>query len=150
MRALIPGCEQAGILLIHRDWQTETPAATSELVCESDRAQGQLGEGPCFDAAVHDQPVYRLANLNERAPSWPRYAPRARQLGIASMLGYRLYASPELSAALDVYATKPNAFTEEATQIGWLLSAHAAVAVAATWSHFPPRAAGQTDPTRST
>lgn len=130
-RDLVPGCEHAGILLVHHNQRVETPAATSDLVVESDRLQGELGEGPCFDAVVHDQPVYRLPDLTERVPSWPRYAPQARQLGIASMMGFQLYIAGDTNVALDVYSSQPKAFTEHAAHMGWLLSSHAAVAVAA-------------------
>lgn len=129
---LVDGCEHAGILLLHPDRRIETPAATSDLVHESDRLQGELGEGPCFDAVMHDQEVYRLDDLNERVTSWPRYGPEARQLGIASMLGFELYTAGRTYAALNVYATRPKAFTKDAEHVGRLLSAHAGVAVAAT------------------
>lgn len=131
-RQLIAGCEHAGILLVHHSQQVETPAATSDLVRESDRLQGELGEGPCFDAVVHNQPVYRLTDLTQRAPSWPRYAPKARELGIGSMLGFQLYTAADTYAALDVYSSQPQAFTEHAEHVGWLLSSHVALAVAAT------------------
>ncbi len=129
---LVDGCEHAGILLLHHRQQVETPAATSDLVRESDRLQGELGEGPCFDAVVHNQPVYHLTDLNERVTSWPRYAPQARQLGIASMIGFQLYTIGDVQAALDIYSSRPQAFDEHAEHVGWLLSSHAAVAVAAT------------------
>lgn len=130
-RDLIDGCEHAGILLL-RGKQVETPAATGDLVRESDRLQGEFHEGPCFDSVVHNEPVYRLANLNERVSRWPRYAPKARELGVASMVGFELYTSDDVRAALDVYSSRPNAFDEHAEHVGWLLSSHAAVAVAAT------------------
>lgn len=128
---LIGGCEHAGILLM-RGNEVDTPAATSDLVRESDRLQAEFGEGPCFDAVVHNQPVYRLANINERVSRWPRYAPHARELGIASMAGFELYTSRDVRAALDVYSAQPHAFDERAEHTGWLLSSHAALAVAAT------------------
>ncbi|SDQ16107.1 GAF domain-containing protein [Actinopolyspora saharensis] len=131
-REIVDGCEHAGILLVHGNQRVETPAATSDLVVESDRLQGELGEGPCFDAVVHNQSVYRLIDLNQRVTSWPRYAPEARKLGIASMMGLQLYTAADTYAALDVYSSQPQAFTEHAEHVGWLLSSHAAVAVAAT------------------
>lgn len=130
---LVDGCEHAGVLLLHpSSRRVETTATTSELVRESDRLQGEFAEGPCFDAVAHNQPVYRIADFNQRVLSWPRYAPKARELGIASMVGFQLYAGNEVAAALDVYSTRPQAFTEHSEHVGWLLSSHAAVAVAAT------------------
>ncbi|MGJ7908044.1 GAF domain-containing protein [Actinopolyspora sp. H202] len=145
-RDLVDGCEHAGILLVHRHQRVETPAATSDLVVESDRLQGELGEGPCFDAVFHNQSVYRLVDLNQRVTSWPRYAPEARKLGIASMMGLQLYTAAETYAALDLYSSQPQAFTEHAEHVGWLLSSHAAVAVAATRPHGQRHPALQEQP----
>lgn len=129
---LIDGCEHAGILLLHRGRHVETTAATSDLVHESDRLQEELAEGPCFDAVAQKEPVYRVADFNQRVLSWPRYAPKARELGIASMVGFQLYDADDIAAALDVYSTRPHAFTEHSAHVGWLLSSHTALAVAAT------------------
>lgn len=131
-RELIDGCEHAGILLLHRGRRVETTAATSDLVRESDRLQEELAEGPCFDAVAQKEPVYRIADFNQRVLSWPRYAPKARELGIASMVGFQLYDAEDIAAALDVYSTRPHAFTERSAHVGWLLSSHTALAVAAT------------------
>lgn len=125
---LVDGCEHAGILLLHRKQEVETAAATGELVHKSDQAQGDLGEGPCFDAVEYGQEVYRIPDLSEPVPQWPDYVPKARQLGIGSMMGFLLFTAEDTFGALDLYSTQPHAFTEPSERVGWLVASHAAVA----------------------
>ncbi|MUL40288.1 GAF and ANTAR domain-containing protein [Streptomonospora sp. PA3] len=125
----VDGCEEAGILLIdRRNRRFETPAATSDLVRASDRAQLECDEGPCLDASRQEQ-SFRVDDLAEES-RWPCYRPRALDLGIRSMLGFELYTHEDNLGALDLYSRSPNAFGEDARQIGWVFASHAAVAIA--------------------
>ncbi|MER6984181.1 GAF and ANTAR domain-containing protein [Streptomyces carpinensis] len=128
---LIDGCEAAGVLAVSKG-RAVSLAVSEDMVRESDRLQGELGEGPCFDAArrVDGERVFRIADLSEPQPSWPRYAPAARDLGIGSMMGFLLYTDDEDFGALDCYSGHPGAFTPESETAGWLLASHAAVALA--------------------
>lgn len=125
----VPGCEAAGILLLRGGGDVETRAATSDVVRASDQAQVELGEGPCFDA-LWEQETYRSGNLGGES-RWPRYGPRAQQLGLGSMLCYQLFTAEETLGALNMYSGSSNAFDDRAEQIGWIFAAHAAVALAA-------------------
>jgi transcriptional regulator with GAF, ATPase, and Fis domain len=125
---LVEGCESAGILVVRRG-QVETVAATDDLVRAADRLQGRLGEGPCFDATRNKHEVYRIADLTAASERWPRFAPKARELGFGSMMGFLLYTEGQDNlGALDLYSPKPGAFGEDHEQLGWLLASHAAVA----------------------
>ncbi|CAM02876.1 GAF domain-containing protein [Saccharopolyspora erythraea NRRL 2338] len=125
---LVDGCEHAGILLLHNRRQVETAAATSELVRRSDTLQGELCEGPCFDAADNGVQVYRIADMTGSVQRWAQYAPYARDLGIASMMGLLLYTDEEEYGALDLYSSRPEAFGEHSELVGWVVASHAAVA----------------------
>lgn len=125
---LVDGAELAGILVV-RNAHVQTLTTSAEAVETSDRLQSELGEGPCFDAARRERNVYRIADLAETQQRWPRYVPRARELGIASMMGFLLYTDQDNLGALDLYSSQPGAFTERSEQIGWLLASHAAVAL---------------------
>ncbi|MFK4144636.1 GAF and ANTAR domain-containing protein [Streptomyces sp. NPDC004065] len=127
---LIDGCEAAGVLAVHKG-RAVTLSASADIVVESDRLQGELGEGPCFDAArkVSGDRMFRIADLGRPQPQWPRYAPGARDLGIGSMMGFLLYTHEEDFGALNVYSDRPGAFTPESETAGWLLASHAAVAL---------------------
>lgn len=125
---LVDGCHEAGVLLLHGRSRVETAAASGDLVRQADQAQGELAEGPCFDAAFQKQQTYRIADMHTTVSPWPRFAPRARQLGIGSMMGFLLYTDQGDLGALDLYSTEPNTFTEHSELVGWLLASHAAVA----------------------
>ncbi|MFD0547074.1 GAF and ANTAR domain-containing protein [Streptomyces mexicanus] len=128
---LIDGCETAGILAVRKN-RAVSLAVTDEMVEASDRMQGELGEGPCFDAArrVNGDRVFRIVDMAQPQPLWPTYAPAARKLGIGSMMGFLLYTDDQDFGALNCYSGRAGAFTPESETAGWLLASHAAVALA--------------------
>ncbi|MEU0217666.1 GAF and ANTAR domain-containing protein [Streptomyces sp. NPDC006265] len=128
---LVDGCDAAGILAV-RKGRAVTLASYGDMVVESDRRQGELGEGPCFDLArrADEDRVFRVADMTRPQPDWPRYAEAARELGIGSMTGVLLYTHEEDFGALNLYARRPGTFTEDIATAGWLLASHAAVALA--------------------
>lgn len=132
----VPGCDAAGILLLHGK-SVETLAPTHDLVVESDRLQERLAEGPCFDAARTStgQRVFRIADFTAEQPRWPAYAEQARGLGVGSMMGFLLYTEDEDLGALDLYSHRPGAFTDDSETAGWLLASHAAIAFSSARSH---------------
>ncbi|PSK85012.1 ANTAR domain-containing protein [Murinocardiopsis flavida] len=126
----IDGCEEAGVLLVNRRANTfESPAVTGALVTASDEAQLAFDEGPCLDAARHERSF--LIDDMAAETRWPRYAPRAVELGVGSMMGFELFAQDHTLGALDLYAHRPGAFDEHAREIGWVFASHAAIALAA-------------------
>ncbi|MFF3341388.1 GAF and ANTAR domain-containing protein [Streptomyces flavidovirens] len=130
---LVDGCEDAGILTIDRG-EVATLSATSDLVRDSDRLQGEVGQGPCYDATRHHERVYRIRDT-EHESRWPLYVPEARKLGIGSMIGFLLYTADDNLGALNLYSPHPGAFTDRSEQIGWLLASHAAVAFSSARTH---------------
>ncbi|MFE9399290.1 GAF domain-containing protein [Streptomyces flavidovirens] len=99
---LVDGCEDACILTIDRG-EVATLSATSDLVRDSDRLQGEVGQGPCYDATRHHERVYRIRDT-EHESRWPLYVPEARKLGIGSMLGFLLYTADDNLGALNLYS----------------------------------------------
>lgn len=132
---LVDGCDHAGILTLQRGDQVTTAAASSDLVRASDRAQHELGEGPCFDTLQDHQPIHRITDMSTHRNQWPHFAPHADELGIGSMLGLLLYTNHEELGALNVYSTERNVFTERSERVGWLLASHAAVLYSAARTH---------------
>lgn len=124
---IVDGCDHAGILLVRPGGKVETAMATSRLVMDSDQAQGDLGEGPCFDAARSEE-TYRVVDMRTEN-RWPRYAPKALELGIGSMMGFQLFADEENLAALDLYSERPYGFTVESERKAWIFASHAGVAL---------------------
>ena len=126
---LVDGCHAAGILVV-RKREVVSIAATDDLARASDQAQGDLREGPCFDATTQKRRVYRIADLTAADDSWARYASRARELGIGSMMGFLLFTTDSDNlGALNLYSRQPNAFTDDSERIGLMLASHAAVAL---------------------
>ncbi|MFC9112099.1 MULTISPECIES: GAF and ANTAR domain-containing protein [Streptomyces] len=128
---LVEGCDAAGILVLRGDRVTSL-APTDQFVTDSDHLQGELREGPCFDAARPDRPerVFRIPDLTASPERWTRFVPRCRELGVGSMMGFLLYTRDEELGALNMYSRKPGVFTEDSETAGWLLASHAAVAFA--------------------
>lgn len=126
---LVEGCEMAGIMVI-ANRKVQTLAASDEKVRVSDRMQGDVAEGPCFDAVRSGEEIFRIADTRTAAPGWPRYAPCAEKLGFRSMLGFKLFTHEETLGALNLYSTQPGAFSQRSEETGWLLASHSAVALA--------------------
>ncbi|WP_307849424.1 GAF and ANTAR domain-containing protein [Qaidamihabitans albus] len=132
---LVDGCEASGILVV-RDSRVMTLAVTDHVARVSDRLQGELREGPCFDAAYYKQEVFRVADMTTTEERWPLYAPKAREIGVGSMMGFLLFTNGDNDlGALNLYSSRPGAFTERSEQVGWMLASHAAVALSSARTH---------------
>jgi len=124
----VPGCDYAGVSWLRRDMGIETPAATDPIVAECDAAQYDLGEGPCVEATWEgEQYVVEDMRFEQR---WPKFAARAAELGIGSMLACQLAAPQGVVGALNLYARETKAFDEESQQIATVFASHASIALA--------------------
>lgn len=132
---LVDDCAAAGVLVL-RQGRVVTLSATDNVVRASDRMQDELGEGPCFDAAYRKEETYRVADMSRSEPRWPRFAPQARELGVGSMMGFLLFTHGDDDlGALDLYSSRPGAFTETSARAGWVVASHAAVALSNSRTH---------------
>jgi hypothetical protein len=111
-----------------------TIGATSDVPPRVDRIQYELGHGPCVDAILTES-LFNAGDLRTDL-RWPEFGRRAaEETGILCMLSFRLFFedadSAELQAALNLYATKPEAFDEvDETMLG-LVATHGALAISA-------------------
>ncbi|MFI9411131.1 GAF and ANTAR domain-containing protein [Nocardia gamkensis] len=124
----VPGATYAGVLVSDNRETMYTPAATADLIHRVDRAQIDLRQGPCLDALYHERIVVLPDTTDE--PRWPRFAARAAELGIGSILSFQLYVTGNGLGALNLYSPAPAAFDAESAHVGSLFAAHAAVALA--------------------
>jgi ANTAR domain/GAF domain len=111
-----------------------TVGATSDVPRLVDQIQYELGHGPCVDALLDDS-LFNAGDLRVD-PRWPEFGRRtAEEVGILSMLSFRLYFedpdSAELLAGLNLYASKPVAFDEVDETVLGLVATHGALAVTA-------------------
>lgn len=126
--ATVPGTSWAGISLI-RGSRITAEATTHDLVREVDRLQADLGEGPCIHAIRHNHTV-RIDDLADEDQRWPRFADKAADRGVRSLLAFQLFVRAETLGALNLYGDAPAAFTGDAEIIGDVFASHAAVALA--------------------
>jgi GAF domain-containing protein len=124
--AEIDGADHAGIMLMIKG-TARTVAKTSDLVEAMDGLQRDAGDGPCL-TSLRDHLTVRSNDLTDES-RWRRFSRGAVQLGVQSILALQLFVQEDNLGALNLYAERPNAFDDEAENIGLLFASHAAVAV---------------------
>lgn len=127
--ARIPGAQHAGISEVRARKAVSTVAASDELPKRVDAVQYETGQGPCLDA-IFEQDVVRIDDLSD-TDRWPEFAQRAADLGVLSMLSFRLFADEVTAGALNLYNGARKAFGDDAVRLGHAFAAHAALA----WEH---------------
>jgi len=124
----VPGAEHAGITTLRRG-KFATVAPSSELPRRVDAIQYGLTSGPCVDAILQQQ-IFRTGDLSQD-PRWPEFGGRAaREHGVFSMLGFRLYLeNDDTIGGLNLYSTQRDAFDGMAELTGGIIATHAAIAL---------------------
>lgn len=123
---LIPHASEASISLVKARRTIDSHAASSDLPRDVDAVQTEVRQGPCLDAAYHEQ-IVRVPHIGEET-RWPKFAQRAWDLGARSMLSFQLFVDGDNLGALNVYGEHAGAFGDEDEEIGQLVAAHAAIA----------------------
>ena len=125
---VVPHAEECGISYVIGRSKVEPRASTSDLPREVDALQERIKQGPCLDA-VWEQEVVRVDDV-AADDRWPEFARQASELGVGSMMCFRLFVEGDQLGGLNMYAGRPGAFDEESQDVGQMFAAHAAVAVA--------------------
>jgi GAF domain-containing protein len=124
----VPGFDYIGISTIDRKGNVETKAATGDLVWDLDKLQYDLGEGPCVDT-LRDAHVV-VAPQIRHDQRWPRFVPKAVDLGLKSQLAVKLYLDNEGTlGGLNLYSTLSEDVDPDAEPLAELFAAHAAIAL---------------------
>jgi transcriptional regulator with GAF, ATPase, and Fis domain len=123
----VPGAQYAAMSVVEKRRAVYTRAGTADVVFEVDRVQYDTGEGPCL-SAVYEQRTVRLPDMTTEA-RWPRFTRRTVELGVLSMLSFRLYVQQDDLGALNLYSGDKFAFDDESEHVGLLFASHAAVAM---------------------
>jgi hypothetical protein len=113
----------ASISVRRKDQTVQTVAATDPVADEVDRLQYELREGPCYAAVSGDRLI--LVNDVSSAQDFPRYGPRAAELGVGSQLAIQLVHDGE-QAGLNLYARRTDAFDIATIQLAELFASQAA------------------------
>jgi transcriptional regulator with GAF, ATPase, and Fis domain len=123
---LIPGADDGSISVVMHRQRVTSRHPSSDLPRQVDALKEEFGQGPCLDAAFEQQTV-RVSDMATEA-RWPRFAPRAADVGARSMLSFQLYVEGDNLGALNLYGREANGFDDESEQVGLLFASHAAVA----------------------
>jgi GAF domain-containing protein len=126
-KRIIPGASEVSVTLV-QDQDAHTPACTGDLALAVDELQYQLGYGPCLDAATSTS-TQHVADMTSES-RWPAWTARAREAGAHSSLSIGLHLQETVTGALNIYATEPDAFDEEAIAVAQTFAGYAAVAMA--------------------
>jgi GAF domain-containing protein len=123
----IPGAEEVSVTLV-RGKTAHTAAFTGDLARNLDESQYEAGHGPCLDASAAAATMSVPEMTSETR--WPQWAARARETGVNSSLSIGLPVQDTVTGALNIYATKPDAFDDDAVVLGQTFAGYAAVALA--------------------
>jgi GAF domain-containing protein len=122
----IPGAEEVSVTLVDSK-KAYTAAYTGQLAVDLDELQYDRGHGPCLDASARATALSLPDMTGE--DRWPDWATRALQAGAHSSLSIGLPMHEQVTGALNVYATEPRAFDDDAVILGQTFAGYAAVAL---------------------
>jgi GAF domain-containing protein len=105
-----------------------TAAFTGDLALACDERQYERGHGPCLDAAATTATL--LIDDMGQETRWPGYTAGAMDAGVHSSLSIGLPVHQSVTGALNIYATKPDAFDDDAIVLAQTFAGYAAVALA--------------------
>jgi hypothetical protein len=94
-----------------RHGSAHTIAAGSALALAADQEQCSFGDGPVLES-IRSGDFVHLADV-ARDRRWPGYASAAAGHGVRSLLSMPIVSTPESSAAVNLYASTPHAFTSD-------------------------------------
>ena len=132
--AVTPAADAVGLTIPTGSGFT-TRAATAPVAEAVDALQYRFG-GPCVDVLTDPEPVLHLRDIpaegEDVASRWHRFAAAAyEQTPVRSLLSFRLHVEPDAPVvSLNLYASTPNAFTDETIAATTQLLTPAALALA--------------------
>jgi ANTAR domain len=130
---MVEGAEVVSVTLRLGDGTFTTPAHTDPLATRVDEAQYEVGEGPCvtatatpgFGVAYHPD----LQDSSAVGDRWPRWAPKAVELGVRCVLSTGIYPAddPPREATVNYYSSVPYALDHADRDTAMLLASFAGV-----------------------
>jgi anti-anti-sigma factor len=122
--AAVAAAQYASVAWAGGRWLTGQ-APTDPVVATLDALQAALGQGPCLDA-LREQRTVTIPDTGSET-RWPLFAAQAAELGVGSMLSLPLSVRQERWGVLNLYATRPHAFTGNDETIATVFATHGAV-----------------------
>jgi anti-anti-sigma factor len=109
-KATVGGADGVSVSLRRRG-RLSTVAASDQTITDMDASQYATGEGPCLDASAEGR-WFHAESLHHET-RWPAFVPRARALGINSILSSPLLAHGAPVGALNIYSWATAAFAQK-------------------------------------
>jgi GAF domain-containing protein len=123
---LTPGAE-VGITVVNNTGAYEAIAATHPLAFVLDDIQRDLDEGPCLTVMRQGHTV--IIDDAQSENRWPRFVPRALDLGLCSYVGVAISVDDQTLGALNLYSTIPSPLDAVRLSHAKLFAAQAATAI---------------------
>lgn len=124
----IPGTIGSGVSLFDERGRKTSAAASDPVVEAADSIQYQLNEGPCL-VSWADGIVIRIDDTRVE-DRWPRWCPRAVELGMRASLSAPLIAADVPLGAMKVYSDQAATYDERSERLLGLFAAQAAILLA--------------------
>ncbi len=108
---------------LRRRGHLSTVAASDQTITDMDAGQYATGEGPCVDAAAEGRWFHSESLPDETR--WPDFVPKARALGINSILSTPLLAHDVPVGALNIYSRTSAAFGPKDQELASIFASEA-------------------------
>jgi GAF domain-containing protein len=125
-----PGAEACGLTL-EEAGRKFTVTYSGDLAARGDERQYELDDGPCLQA-LRTGEVVSVADMADEA-RWGLYPERAVEAGVHSSLSFPLSLGERGRGALNLYASRPHAFTDADGEAGRNWAGQASGALLVAW-----------------
>jgi hypothetical protein len=128
--ATIDPCDHADVMVLTRSGEATVPAASDWIGPRIVSMESELQQGPCL-AAARTATVVRIDDhaTDDRFPAFT--ARCLAETPVRSSVGLHVTAGRRTFGAIDLYADRAHAFSDEDTGAGALFAVHAGIAIAA-------------------
>jgi transcriptional regulator with GAF, ATPase, and Fis domain len=126
-RQTLPGMADASVTLVESD-RAFTAAFSGQLALDLDETQYRDGFGPCLEVAQSAGTV-TVPDMTAET-RWPAFARQALAAGVHSSLSVALPLQEAVVGALNIYASQPAVFDQDAIEMARIFAGYAAVAIA--------------------
>lgn len=108
IRDAFPGSSGAGVSLLDEQGTRTSTGATDPVVLEADKAQYELGQGPCLTAWATERTVVIHDVVTD--DRWPVWSQAVSDLAIRSVISAPLMSGTRCIGALKIYSTQADAY----------------------------------------
>jgi PAS domain-containing protein len=123
----VPGTEQASVTRVVDRHTLRSAASTDATASACDQLQSQTKQGPAFDA-IGEHTTIRVDDLTQER-RWPAFVRRADEAQVRSILVCELPVTRGAPATLNLYSSRPGAFTAMAELVALVFAARASSAM---------------------